>query len=274
MKVLVVGGRGFLGRAVCKELKDLDVYTMDRKQGGKKHLKCPLSNYEKLKKLLPDFDVVVNLVGLSPLKEPKGTSYSEVHVRGVRNILFCLKQRQRYVHISALGANKDSEIEFLRTKGKAEFLIENSKIKHTIIRPSFIFDSGNEFFGQLDKTKYFLFFPNIPTKMQPVYRGDVAKVVRQSVLGKVKKKVLEIGGPHKMSLYNMAYAYREARGEVCLKFPYSLFKAGFWLVSRTGLQGLGKDQFKISMVNNTCKRSDLKDYVSRPKSYYEWVEEA
>ena len=270
MKVLLIGGRGFLGSAVKKSLKGFDVYTFDRSKGGKKHLKGDLLVEESVKKSLKGFDVVINLVGLSPLREPKKVSYSEAHVEGVRNILFHLKKKQKFIHISALGADVNSEAEYLRTKGKAEQLIRNSGKDYFILRPSLLFGKDHEFFKTLDWSKYFLFFPNIITLTQPVHKSDVGKLINLILKGKVKRRVIELGGIHKLSIFQVSKLYINSKGFPVFKIPWFLFKSGYIFISWFKIFGITKNQVLILNHDNITSENHLLDYIE-PLSYYDWI---
>ncbi len=266
MKILVIGGKGFLGRRVCKYLEK--PFTMDRSKGKDNHVRGSLEDLALLKKIIPEFDVIVNLVGLSPLKNPKGTSYKDVHIKGVRNLLFSMTSKQRLIQVSALGASSESDAEYLRTKGKAEDLIKNSGKDYCIVRPSFLFGKDNEFFRTLDIAKHFWFFPRIKTKMQPIFVDDVAKIISKACTKKIRKKELELGGSKVYSIFDVARLYTH---RTLIPIPWFLFKASYWLVSRTRLFGITPEQYKILLHDNICKKNNAQDYL-KLEEFDEWVE--
>ncbi len=265
MKTLVIGGRGFLGKNVCKYLDNPT--TFDRNK-GRNHVKGSINDLNLLKKVLPEYDVIINLVGLTPLKNPKGTSYKEVHIEGVRNLLFSMTDKQKLIYVSALGADIDSDKEYLRTKGKAEELIRKSGKDYCIIRPSFIFGKGNEFFKQLDFYKHLWFFPNIKIKLQPIYVKDVAKIIGKVVKNKIRKKEFEVGGDTTYTIFNLARLYKKRS---LIPIPWFLFKFSYWLVSRMKIFGITPEQYKMLLHDNTCSDNKAPSYVEL-ESFDEWVE--
>ena len=110
-------------------------------------------NKEDVDSAIKENDIVINLIALTPLRKPKGTTYHKIHVYGLKNILAVCKKKKvrKLIHMSALGANKNSENEYLKTKGMAEELVENSKLDYIIFKPSLIYDKENELIQILQK---------------------------------------------------------------------------------------------------------------------------
>lgn len=236
MKVLVLGGRGFLGSYVATALSEHEIITADTRPGGKYHRVVDITNQKIVQQATKDIDVIVNLVGLTPLKQGP---FQEVHVEGVRNVL---ATRKPLIHISALGADPHSDIEYVRTKGRAEELITESKVPHAILRPSMLFGAGAELFRQLDTLPV---FPRFPTRVQPVFAGDVAQFI--STLIKQPRGAHELAGPEVMTLYEFARQYRAV-----LPVPFTIFKPAFWIATRLKIARLSPDQYKSIALENTA----------------------
>jgi len=97
-----LGGRGFLGKAIAGKLKSkCNVYTFDRKDGPANHIKGTILNKDDLLRAFGGKDIVINLVGLTPLRKPKNTSYEDVHVSGVRNIVEACKDNNKKLSLSS-----------------------------------------------------------------------------------------------------------------------------------------------------------------------------
>lgn len=63
-KILILGGRGFVGKAICKLLKNHSVFTFDTKPGSKNHFQGDITSFDDLKRAIRRMDYVVNLVAL------------------------------------------------------------------------------------------------------------------------------------------------------------------------------------------------------------------
>ncbi|MFB6265806.1 MAG: NAD-dependent epimerase/dehydratase family protein, partial [Candidatus Nanohaloarchaea archaeon] len=174
MDVAVIGGRGFVGTEVSKELEGHDVTTVDPEVGGKDHISADITERESIISALgqDDFDAVINLAGLSPMQEPRGVSYEAVHSEGAENVVDACRENgtERLVHMSALGADPDATTEYLRTKGEGKERVLNSGLETTVLEPSIIFDDGNELVRQARRFAPSRVFPHLKTRIQPVYR--------------------------------------------------------------------------------------------------------
>ena len=101
------------------------------------------------------------------------------------------------VHISALGANSESESEYVRAKATAEASVLNEFPGATILRPSIVFGNEDKFFNRFAKMA--TLSPIIPsiganTRFQPVFVGDVAKAAEVAIL-KGRGGIFELAGP-------------------------------------------------------------------------------
>ena len=103
-------------------------------------------------------------------------------------------------HISALGADAQSESGYARTKALGEKAVLETIKDAVIFRPSINFGPEDGFFNRFANMARFS--PVLPligggeTKFQPVYVGDVAEAVARSVEGKIEGgRIYELGGP-------------------------------------------------------------------------------
>ena len=272
LNILVLGGRGFLGKAVCIELKEHIVFTFDRNLGNNKHMQGSIENLNDLKKTFSNINCVVNLVGLTPVREPKNTSYYNVHVIGVKNIIEACKLNNvnKLIHVSALGADKNSKIEYIKTKGLAEELVLDSGLNINVICPSVVYDKDSELIKIIDKLAFTRMFPDFKSKVQPVYRGDLARLIRLAVEGKVKEEKIEVGGLDKMTMFNMAEKIYEKKGYSCRKIPIQLVLSLMGLVKLFKLFGITDNQIKIINLDNVTDSKTAEKYVKLIR-FDDWI---
>jgi uncharacterized protein YbjT (DUF2867 family) len=273
MKIIVLGGRGFLGKSVCAKLTKCTVFTFDRHQGGLNHFQGTINNPVDLKIAFKDMDVVINLIGLTPERTPCETTYVKVHVDGVKNIIkICnICKVKRLIHISAMGADKYSNIEYLRTKGLAEEFIRKSRIRANILRPGLIFDKPGMLVDRISKMAFTRVFPQIKATMQPIYRGDIARLISQAVYGKIKEQTLDIGGSEKMTVFDIAKKIYNKKGYACHPIPEFLVRLPLKIVAYLGLKGIGQDQVKLLRFNFTTNSGALENYI-KPLKFDNWLE--
>jgi len=169
---------------------------------------------------------------------------------------------QALTHISAIGADKNSAAKYARTKALGEEAVRKAFPESVILRPSIVFGAEDEFFNKFAEMARFA--PALPligggkTKFQPVYVGDVADAVAESLERVAARgRVFELGGP---SVYTFKELMRFLldtihRPRVLAPIPFSV--AG--LMGRTGeLSGalpfvepfLTADQVRLLRRNN------------------------
>lgn len=278
MKVCVIGGQGFVGSAVATELRqrDHDTTTMDPGKGSDDHISLSILD-ENLQDHLHDFDAVVNMVGLSPMKQPGTPGYYDLHVSGAENVVLACKTAgvETLVHMSALGADPNAKMEFLATKGRGEEIVLDANMRETtVFRPSLIFDHGNELIRYASLFAPFRVFPQIPARMQPIYRRDVASLFADAVEGSITEQVCEIGGPEKMSLFEFVRHIYNARGYTCYRLPVlPLMRFGLNVLEYVPFSPFGKEQARFLAFDNTTNENRASDYISLT-AVTDWCQEA
>ncbi len=150
-------------------------------------------------------DAVVNLVGI--LFEKGRQSFEAAQRDGAINVAEVCKDAgiERFVHMSAIGADPEANAEYAETKGEAEVAIRNILPGAVILRPSIVFGPEDEFFNRFASmashpiSTIAPFLPAIgggKTKVQPVYAGDVADAIAAAVeRAEAAGKTYELGGP-------------------------------------------------------------------------------
>lgn len=215
--VTVFGGSGFLGRHIVRLLakKGFRIRVACRRPDLAGHLQ-PLGNVgqitavqanlryrDSIDRAVLDADYVINCVGI--LFESGRNTFDAVQAFGAKAIAEATqKQGAKLVHISAIGADKNSEADYARTKAIAEEAVLKAVKDAVIIRPSIVFGPEDGFFNKFaDMSRLAPALPLIGgghTKFQPVYVADVAEAVVKGVVGEIEGgKIYELGGPEVLS---------------------------------------------------------------------------
>lgn len=211
--VTVFGGSGFVGRHIVRALakRGYRIRVAVRRPDLAFHLQ-PLGNPGQISFVQSNLrfrnsvdaavkgsDYVVNCVGI--LFEKGRNTFDSVQDFGARAVAeACRGAGAKLIHISAIGADAESESIYAASKGRAENAIREILADAIIMRPSVIFGPEDDFFNKFANMARFA--PALPligggkTEFQPVFVGDVAEAVARGVDGKLEAgKVYELGGP-------------------------------------------------------------------------------
>jgi NADH dehydrogenase len=150
-----------------------------------------------------DAGIVVNLVGI--LAESGKQSFDAVQGQGAGAIAQAAAEiGARMVHVSAIGADANSDSAYARAKAAGEQAVLAAVPSATILRPSVVFGPEDLFtnrFASLARMAPVLPVFGADTRMQPVYVGDVATAVAKAVDGKAKAgATYELGGPEVLTM--------------------------------------------------------------------------
>jgi NADH dehydrogenase len=113
-----------------------------------------------------------------------------VHVFGARAVAEAARGAgiANLTHVSVLGANPDSASDYYRSKSEGEAAVLETNARAVVFRPSLMFGPEDHFFNRFAAMARVLpAFPLIgggQTKMQPVFAGDVASAIADSVEAK------------------------------------------------------------------------------------------
>lgn len=206
MKHLVIG-KGFIGSAIGEQLEG-EVKYLDRTTGEYQQDVTKEFDIEE------EFDTVYHTVGLAPGFATK-KKYEKVHVKGTKNILDAVKT-EKIVYISALNPELDHP--FFQTKKKAEELIKGSEMNYTILRPSTVIGDGNKLLDMMRKASITRMFPEVPTMMQPIRLEDLVEAAEKVSEGR-DNETLNIAGPEKMTVSQMAEKLYRQEGRTCTVIP-------------------------------------------------------
>lgn len=196
--ILVLGGTGFVGRALCEKL-------VERSRGGEGRITVPSRRPQRAKaiQLLPTVEVVQAdvhdqaqltrlvagrdaVINLVAILHGSDAAFQHVHVELPRKLARACQATgvRRVVHVSALGAAFNAPSRYLRSKAEGEVALRSAGLALTVLRPAVIFGAEDRFlnlFASLQR-----FFPLMPlagadARFQPVWVGDVAQAIANAI---------------------------------------------------------------------------------------------
>jgi len=280
--VTVFGGSGFLGRNVVRALckRDYRVRVAVRRPELAGHLQ-PLGKVGQIHAVqanlrypasveaaMRDSHVAINLVGI--LSESGAQTFDAVQGTGAGAVAKAAAAvGARMVHVSAIGADENSESRYARAKAAGEKAVLSAVPSATVLRPSIVFGPEDQFtnrFAALARMS-----PALPligggaTKMQPVYVGDIATAVADAVDGKTKAgATYELGGPEVLTMreiMEIILATTE-RNRMLVSLPFGLANLqAMFLQFAPGALKLTPDQVTLlrsdNVVSDAAKAAGL-----------------
>ncbi|MDX1747882.1 MAG: NAD(P)H-binding protein, partial [Halobacteriales archaeon] len=195
---------------------------------------------------------------LSPLyKPPRGLSHEGVHLQGTEHCVRAAEEHgvRKIVQLSGLGVSPTGPTSYLRAKGRAEQVVEDADLAHTIVRPSVIFGDGGEFVSFVKKltTPYVTALPGGGrTRFQPIWVEDIAPMVAACVDGAHDGACYEIGGPDRLNLADVTRLVWRSQGKSVriIPVPLSLAKLGLALAGPLPGIPFGADQGRSLELDN------------------------
>ncbi|MBV7434714.1 complex I NDUFA9 subunit family protein [Cardiobacteriaceae bacterium TAE3-ERU3] len=225
MKVVVTGGTGFVGEAVCTALRSAghEVVILSRSREGRDNgisiRKVDYHDIDSLAQAMDSCDAVIHLVGI--LHEDKGLSFEWAHHALVRNVVKAAAQANidDYLHMSALGVDHRGPSKYLKSKADGEqaafALCKQHGMRMVSMRPSIIFGENDNFFNQF--ARILKVAPVLPlvcpqAKFQPVAVEDVAKAFVWALESSVDRTAYELGGCEVMTMHEVVQRVCTAHG--------------------------------------------------------------
>ena len=280
MHVLVAGGNGFIGGHLVPELLDAghEITVLARNPDsdavpdGVETVSGDVTAYDSIESAVDGHDAVVNLVALSPLFKPKGGDrmHDEVHRHGTENLVRAAEAGgvDRFVQLSALGADPNGATAYIRAKGQAEAHVTDSELDGVLIRPSVVFGEGGEFVSFTKKLKG-MFAPGVPvyplpgggkTRFQPIYVDDLVGMLAETLTDDAHVgETYELGGPDRLTLREITNMVYEAEGKSVsiVSVPMALAGVGLTLGGKVPGFPMGADQYRSLQFDNTTADNDI-----------------
>ena len=291
--VTIYGGSGFVGRYIARRMAKAGwrVRVAVRRPnealfvkpygvvGQVEPILCNIRDDASVAAAMSSADAVVNCVGI--LAEDRKNRFESVQAEGAGRIARLAAEQgiTSMVHISAIGADAESESDYARTKALGEAMVMEHMPTAVILRPSIVFGPEDQFFNRfagMAKLGPFLPVVGAETRFQPVYVDDVAQAAEKALINGVEPGIYTLGGPDVATFKELMVTMLETihRRRIVMNIPFfvgDMMGFGFDLLQIVSL-GLFKntmitrDQVKNLKRDNVVGEADktLADFGIKP----------
>ena len=260
----ILGGGGFIGRYLVRKMteKNFQCIIPTRNAYLKGYLKTQAppraiefidfnsKDFSKIKEAINNSDIVINLIGI--LFENRKQKFINIHSDLPGLIAkYCSESGvKKFIHISAIGANADSNSFYQKSKFSGEQSALANFKNTVIIRPSVVCGNEDNFTNLFAKLSLSPIIPVVKPdyKFQPILADDVATAIFKAIeIKKNEGKIYEIGGPTIISFKDMVKSIVSTIGKkrfiVEMPMPLAKVQASFFSLMPKPL--LTKDQCEI-----------------------------
>jgi len=247
--VTIFGGSGFIGRHTVRAMAregwrvraavrrpDLAGHLQPMGNVGQIHAVQANVRYpDSVRAAVEGADAVVNLVAV--LTPTGRQTFDAVHVEGATAVARAAADAgvERFIHMSALGADPKSNAEYARTKALGEKSALDAREDAIILRPSIVFGPEDQFFNRFaSMASISPFLPLIgggKNRFQPIFVGDIAEAIKNACNGNgAVGNIYEIGGPEAYTFRQLLDRTREWSGQ-----GRGYFHMPFWMAKLIAL---------------------------------------
>ncbi|HEX5775108.1 MAG TPA: complex I NDUFA9 subunit family protein [Caulobacteraceae bacterium] len=237
--VTVFGGTGFVGHQVVRALakRGYRVRAAARNEGAGYRLRmlgdvgqievvqANVRNRASVERALDGAQACINLVAV--LYESGRQRFQDLHVEGARTIAECAAARgiNRFVQVSAIGADANSDSKYARSKAQGEAAVREAVPSAAIIRPSIVFGPEDAFFnrfGQMAALSPVLPMVGAQTRFQPVFVADLgAAIANAATDASAAGQTFEVGGPAVYTFRELMEIVKRETGRKSVLLPVS-----------------------------------------------------
>jgi NADH dehydrogenase len=219
----VVGGTGFVGGAIARELASRGHHVIvlshrppatgsrgNASTGAFEFRRADVTRPADLATALAGVDSLVISLAFrnSPIEAPRrGQTFELVDAAGTEALVAAAVSAgvRRLVYVSGAGAAADAPKHWFRAKWRAEEAVRGSGIVYTIFRPSWIYGPGDRSLNRfLGMSRWLPFVPQIGNgrqRLAPVFVGDMGALVADALVTPAAENVaLEVGGPETLTM--------------------------------------------------------------------------
>ena len=244
-KILIFGGTGQIGthliRRLTKNNYKVSVVTRNIHEKGHKIkimgnagfidlVEVKIFDEEKIRNLFKDADICINLIGIL-FEKRGGNSFKNIHSVFPSLLAKLCKEYKlsQFIHLSALGVDKAIDSNYAQSKLEGEKKILENFPLATILRPSIVYSSSDNFtcnfMTLLNRLPIFPLYYSGNTKFMPIHCTDLTDVIFSIISKNIDTKIIECVGPETMTFKEILQKLLLLINKKRILLPFPLFMA-------------------------------------------------
>ena len=269
---LIFGGSGQIGRNLIRKLtknnyrvtvvtrnihqKSLMIKTQAN-QGWIDIVEANIFEEKKIRKLLENTDICINLIGIL-FEKKRGNTFQNIHNLFPSIVSKLAKEYglKKFIHLSALGIDQAVDSKYAKSKLDGEINILKNFPNATILRPSIVYsiddDFTTKFMTLLRRLPVFPLYYSGKTKFMPIHCSDLTDIICDVIFKNDNFSVIECVGPETLNfkeiLEKLLLLIDKKRFLLPFPLPIATFTAKLFQLLPNPL--LTHDQLKLLKYDN------------------------
>ena len=245
-KILIFGASGQIGKSLVRKLTNANyvVTAVSRNLHTRGHIlktqgppgyiileECQIFNETKIRELVKQNSIVINLIGILYEKR-KVNTFETIHEKWPEFLSTICQEYsvKQFIHLSALGIENAKDSLYALSKLNGEANIKENFKSATILRPSVVFSADDDFtvrfMSLLSKIPFvFPLYYSGKTLFSPIHVSDLTEIIYQVIVQDIKSTTIECVGLEEISLQNILQRLLKLIGKKRLLIPIPLLLA-------------------------------------------------
>ena len=244
-KILIFGGTGQVGTHLIRMLtkNNCKVIVVTRNIHEKGHkikimgnagfidlVEVKIFDEKKIRNLFKDVDICINLIGIL-FEKRGGNSFKNIHSVFPSLLAKLCKEYKlsQFIHLSALGIDKAIDSNYAKSKLEGEKKILENFPLATILRPSIVYSSSDNFtcnfMTLLNRLPIFPLYYSGNTKFMPIHCSDLTDIIFSIISKNIDTKIIECVGPETMTFKEILQKLLLLINKKRILLPFPLFMA-------------------------------------------------
>ena len=239
---LIFGGSGQIGRNLIRKLtkNNYKVTVVTRNLHQKSYIiktqanagyidivEANIFDEKKIRDLFKRSDICINLIGIL-FEKKRGSTFKNIHSIFPSILAKLCKEYnlKHFIHLSALGINEAEDSNYAKSKLEGESNILKNFPLATVLRPSVVYSSDDNFTTNfmtlLNRLPFFPLYYNGDTKFSPIHCSDLTDIIYDVISKNIYSKIIECVGPETITFKEIIGKLLKSIGKKRLTIPFPL----------------------------------------------------